>query len=162
MFGNWGFSYVGFVFLLMLLIPNIAWAKGMPQGYTSEKENKLLLLLERTGEVLTCFFSLTFSDFNIHEWTPWSLWLIAAFVFMIMYELWWVRYFRSGRKLSDFYSSFFCIPLTGATLPVMAFFMLGIYGKAVCMLIAAIILGIGHIGIHIQHKKSIDPESQRE
>lgn len=27
------------------------------------------------------------------------------------------------------------------------------------MLIAAFILGIGHIGIHIQHKKSIDIEN---
>ena len=98
------------------------------------------------------------SDFNIHEWTLWSLWLIAAFVLMIMYEAWWVRYFRSERKLSDFYSSFLGIPLASATLPVIAFFMLGMYGKVVCMLIAALILGIGHLGIHIQHKKSIDIE----
>lgn len=74
---------------------------------------------------------------------------------MIMYEAWWVRYFRSERMLSDFYSSFLGIPLAGAALPVIAFFMLGIYGKVVCMLIAAFILGIGHIGIHIQHKFSL-------
>ena len=73
-----------------------------------------------------------------------------------MYEAWWVRYFRSERKLSDFYSDFFGIPRAGATLPVAAFFMLGIYGKIVCMLIATVILGIGHIGIHIQHRRSID------
>lgn len=156
MFGNWGVSYIGLLFLLMLFIPNIMWAKRKPQGYTSEKENKILRFFERVGEVLICCCSLVFSDFNIHEWTLWSLWLIAAFVLMIMYEAWWVRYFRSGRKLSDFYSSFLGIPLAGATLPVLAFFMLGIYGKAACMLIAALILGIGHIGIHIQHKKSID------
>ncbi|GFI43574.1 hypothetical protein IMSAGC018_01249 [Lachnospiraceae bacterium] len=47
------------------------------------------------------------------------------------------------------------IPLAGAALPVIAFFMLGIYGKVVFMLIAAFILGIGHIGIHIQHKFSL-------
>ena len=158
MFGNWGFSYIGLLFLLMLFIPNIMWDKRKPQGYTSEKENKILRFFERVGEVLICCCSLVFSDFNIHEWTLWSLWLIAALVLMIMYEAWWVRYFRSERKLSDFYSSFFGIPLAGATLPVIAFFMLGMYGKVVCMLIAALILGIGHLGIHIQHKKSIDIE----
>lgn len=84
-----------------------------------------------------------------------NLWLVAAFILMIMYEAWWVRYFRSERRLSDFYSSFLGIPLAGATLPVAAFFMLGIYGKVICMLIATIILGIGHIGIHIQHKKAV-------
>lgn len=78
---------------------------------------------------------------------------------LIMYEAWWVRYFRSERKLSDFYSSFLGIPLAGATLPVIAFFMFGIYGKVACMLIATLLLGIGHIGIHIQHKKSIDNEN---
>ena len=78
MFGHWGFSYIGLLFLLMLLIPNIIWSKRKPQGYTSEKENKILLFFERLGEVLTCCCSLVFSDFNIHEWTLWSLWLIAA------------------------------------------------------------------------------------
>lgn len=159
MFGNLGFSYIGLLFLLMLFIPNIIWTKKKPQRYTSEKENKILLLFERLGEVLTCCCLLVFSDFNIHEWTLWSLWLIAAFILMIMYEAWWVRYFRSERKLSDFYSSFLGIPLAGATLPVIAFFILGIYGKVVCMLIATLILGIGHIGIHIQHKKSISIEN---
>lgn len=156
MFGNLGFSYIGLLFLLMLFIPNIMWAKRKPQGYTAEKENKILLFLERLGEVLTCCCSLMFSDFNIHKWTIWSLWLIAAFLFMIMYEAWWVRYFRSGRKLSDFYSDFCGIPLAGATLPVIAFFMLGIYGKVVYMLIATLILGIGHIGIHIQHAQNVN------
>lgn len=155
MFGHWGFSYIGLLFLLMLFIPNIMWTKRMPQGYTAEKENKILLFFERLGEALTCCCSLVFSDFNLRRWTPWSLWLAAAFVFMIMYEAWWVRYFRSERRLSDFYSGFLGIPLAGATLPVAAFFMLGIYGKVGCMMIAALILGIGHIGIHIQHKRSI-------
>ncbi len=155
MFGNWGFSYIGLLFLLMLFIPNIIWSRKKPQGYTSTGENKILLFFEKTGEIMTCCCSLMFSDFNIHKWTPWSLWLIAAFIFLIMYEAWWVRYFRSQRMLSDFYSSFFGIPLAGATLPVIAFFMLGIYGKVVCMLIAVSVLGIGHIGIHLQHKNGL-------
>lgn len=72
---------------------------------------------------------------------------------MLLYELWWVRYFRSARKLTDFYSSFLGVPVAGATLPVAAFFLLGIYGKVIWMLIAASILGVGHIGIHMQHQK---------
>ncbi|MCM1064481.1 MAG: hypothetical protein NC420_08435 [Eubacterium sp.] len=56
------------------------------------------------------------------------LFLLMLFIpnIMIMYEAWWVCYFRSKRNLSDFYSSF---------------------------------LAIGHIGIHIQHKKRIDIEN---
>ena len=47
------------------------------------------------------------------------------------------------------------IPLAGATLPVAAFFLLGIYGRVIWLCIAAIILGIGHIGIHYQHSREI-------
>lgn len=167
MFGHLGFSYIGLLFLLMLFIPNIIWTGKKPQGYSSQNENKILVILERAGEVLTCC-SLMFSDFNIHKWTNWSWWLIAAFTLMVIYELWWIRYFRSERKLEDFYSDFFLIPkgvrtppkgvripLAGATLPVAAFFMLGVYGKVVWMLIATVILGVGHIGIHAQHKKEL-------
>lgn len=155
MTGHFGFSYIGLLFLLLLFIPNIIWTKKIPQGYTAEQENKTLLLFERTGEVLTCCCALLFSDFNIHKWTVWSLWLIAAFLLMVLYELWWIRYFRSERKLTDFYGSFLGIPVPGATLPVIAFFFLGIYGKNIWLLIASAILGIGHIGIHLQHRKEI-------
>ena len=78
MLGHFGFSYVGLIFMIMLMVPNIIWAKNQPQGYTAENENKVL-----------------------------------------------------------------------------AVFLLGIYGKVIWMLIACVILGIGHIGIHWQHSKEL-------
>ncbi|MCI8874218.1 MAG: hypothetical protein HFH51_15550 [Lachnospiraceae bacterium] len=131
------------------------WAGRQPQDYTAKNENKFLLILERTGEVLTTTCALIFQNFNFHEWSDWCWWLIAAFAFMGMYELWWICYFRSERKLSDFYSSFAGIPLAGASLPVIAFFLLSIYGKVVWLTIVVIFLGIGHIGIHIQHRREL-------
>ena len=154
MSGHFGFSYIGFSFLLLLFIPNIIWTKNMPQGYTSENENRILLFLERAGEVLVCCCALIFSDFNVRSWSAWSWWLAAAVALMVMYELWWIRYFRSERRQEDFYSSFAGVPLAGATLPVAAFFLLGIYGKVIWMMIAAAILAVGHIGIHLQHSKN--------
>lgn len=155
MLGNFGFSYVGLIFLLMLIIPNLIWAKHLPKGYTAEKENKVLLTFERVGQALTTCCVLIFSDFNIHSWSNWSWWLIASFAFMIMYEIWWIRYFSGEKRLKDFYSSFLGIPVAGATLPVIAFFLLGIYGKVIWLMISVVILGIGHIGIHLQHYKEI-------
>ena len=156
MLGHLGFSYIGLIFLLLLFIPNIIWTGKKPQGYIPENENKVLLILERIGQVLTTICALIFNDFNLHGWSNWSWWLIAAFMLMTVYELWWVRYFRSERKLSDFYSSFLGVPLAGSTLPVISFFLLGIYGRVIWLLIAAAILGIGHIGIHIQHSKELN------
>ena len=103
-----GFSYIGLLFLLLLFVPNLFWTKNKPSGYeqSTEDERRILLVLERTGEMLVTCTVLIFSDFNFHPFSPWSLWLAAAFLCMILYELWWIRYFRSSKALTDFYSSF--------------------------------------------------------
>ncbi|HHX36692.1 MAG TPA: hypothetical protein GX717_01765 [Clostridiaceae bacterium] len=155
MTGHFGFSYVGLIFLLMLFIPNLIWTNKLPQGYSPRKENRILRVFERVGQVLTSCCAVIFRDFNFHPWTTRSWWLIAAFALMIMYELWWLRYFRSERQLSDFYSSFLGVPVAGATLPVLGFLALGIYGNVIWLIVSVIILGIGHIGIHLQHRKML-------
>ena len=153
--GHIGFSYIGLLFLLMLTIPNLLWTKNQPQGYDARSENKILVAFERVGQVLVTTTALIFSDFNLKELSVWTLWLVAAIITMLMYECWWIRYFRSEKKLKDFYSSFCGIPVAGATLPVIAFFLLGIYGKVIWLIISIIILGIGHIGIHLVHREKL-------
>lgn len=155
---HFGFSYVGTIYLLMLFIPNIIWSKNRPMEYElyERKENKILLFLERTGEVLVCCFALIFSDYNIHKLSGWSLWLGVSFALMVMYECYWVRYFRSEKTMKDFYSSYMGIPVAGASLPVLAFFLLGIYGRNPFLIVSVIILGIGHIGIHLNHLHEIN------
>ena len=153
--GHLGFSYVGLVFLLMLMVPNLIWTKYKPVDYENQGENKILLAFERVGQVCVTCTSLIFSDFNIHGWSIWNLWLIMAGLFMVLYELWWVRYFKSKRSMKDFYSSLFAIPVSGATLPIAAFFCLSIYGRVFWLTTSVVILGIGHIGIHLQHQKKI-------
>ena len=45
MLGHFGFSYVGLIFMIMLMVPNIIWAKNQPQGYIAENENKVLVYI---------------------------------------------------------------------------------------------------------------------
>ncbi len=160
---HFGFSYVGLVYLVMLFVPNIIWIRNKPNGYDeySQKENKVLLVLERAGETLVCACVLIFSDFNIRR-SYWGIWLILSFIFMILYELYWLRYFRSSHEMKDFYSSFLGVPVAGAALPVCAFFLLGIYGCNAFLLTAVILLGIGHIGIHLQHRNEIFGKHRRK
>lgn len=154
---HFGFSYVGLVFLIMLFVPNIIWSRNQPKDYEkyAAKENKVLLTLERIGEALVSTLCLIFSDFNIGSISPWSILLLAAFALMVLYEVYWIRYFRSERTMADMYSGILGVPVAGATLPVLAFFVLGVYGKNIPMMIATVILGIGHIGIHLEHKNQI-------
>ncbi len=141
----------------MLIIPNIIWSKNKPKDYDKyvKNENKILLFLERIGEVLVTCLVLIFSDFNINKITNWSIILLISFIIMILYELYWIKYFKSDKTMASMYSSFLKIPVAGATLPVISFLLLGLYGKNIFLIIATIILGIGHIGIHLNHKKEV-------
>ena len=152
---HFGFSYIGLAWLVMLTIPNLLWTKRKPLGYDryAARENRVLLAFERIGEVLVSAVALVFSDFNLRTWTPWSLWLAASFLLMALYEAYWVRYFRSERTMRDFYRAFAGVPVAGATLSVAAFFLLGVYGRNLPMLVSSVILGVGHIGIHLAHAK---------
>lgn len=58
--------------------------------------------------------------------------------------------------MKDFYSGILGIPVAGATLPVLSFMLLAIYGKNILLGAAVVILGIGHIGIHLMHRVEIE------
>ena len=154
---NFGFSYIGLIFMAMLIIPNIIYTKNQPKDYEiySAEENKVLQIFERIGEALVTCCALIFQGFNIGEISPWSLWLLGAFALMILYEIYWVRYFKSEKTTADFYRSLLGIPAAGATLPAAALLLLGVYGRNIFMIISVIIFGVGHIGIHLQHLKEI-------
>lgn len=119
--GHLGFSYIGLIFLLMLFVPNIIWARNPPKGYNSQNENKILLAFERAGQVLVTTTALIFSDFNIHGSLAWNILLAVAIIIMLLHEIWWIRYFKSEKTLKDFYGNFCGIPVPGATLPIAAF-----------------------------------------
>ncbi len=153
---NFGFSYIGCLYLIILIVPNILWKGCMPKDYTdyAKHENILLKIMERVGEILVCTCLLVFSDFNIRiSW--WSIMLILSFVCMMLYEINWLIYFRSSHTMKDMCASLLGIPVAGATLPVMAFAFLAVYGCNSFLLLADIIFAIGHIGIHLGHRKEV-------
>ena len=110
--------------------------------------------LERIGEVAATCTAVIFvcpQGFSF----PWLLWLIAAFALMILYEIAWMRYFNGGGELADMYRPLGPIPIPLASLPVAAIFLLGVWYQSPLTLIAAIVLGIGHIGIHLGHVREL-------
>ncbi len=141
----------------MLTVPNLLWAKRQPEGYAeaAAAENRVLLVLERVGEVLVTGLALVSADLNPRPWSLSSLWLALSFVLMLMYEGYWLRYFRGPRTLADMYASFLGVPVAGATLPVAAFFALALCGRNLPLFIAVCVLGVGHIGIHLSHRRRI-------
>ena len=155
---KWGISAVGAVFLLMLFIPNIIWGGNQPEGYeeAAKRENKVLLAFERAGEAMVSTLVLIDRRLDRFSVSPRTGYLILALALMIMYELYWRKYFRSSRTLADMYSDYCGFPLAGASLPVFAVSLLGVYACNAFLIAASIILGIGHIGIHLMHRKELD------
>lgn len=150
---NLSFSWIGMIFLIMLMIPNLIWNQNKPTHYEDyvQNENKFLLFLERGGEICTTGFALfSYEDPLNAKWI-----LIVAIILMLLYEYYWVQYFLSKKTMNDFYRSLFGIPVAGASLPVLAFLTLGFYTKNLFLILSVILLGIGHIGIHLNHKKEI-------
>lgn len=153
---QFGFSIVGVAFLAMLFVPNIRWAKNQPQGYDeiASHENKTLLALERAGQVLTTTSAVVFvcpQGFSL----PWLLWLLAAILLMVLYEIAWVRYFKDGERLDGMYQPLGPIPVPIASLPVASFLLLGIWYQSPIAVVSAVILGVGHIGIHLGHLREL-------
>lgn len=150
-----GFSYVGLIYLLMLFIPNIIWSRARPIDYgeLAKDERTVLVIMERIGEISVSCLVLIFADLNPNGWTDWSWWLVSSFAAMVLYEIYWIGYFRSERRMRDQYRSVLGIPVAGATLPIIAFLLLSVYGRNPLLGAATIVLGIGHIGIHLMHAK---------
>jgi len=81
---------------------------------------------------------------------------------LLIYEIAWFKYFKSERKVKNFYADLYKIPLPLATLPVTAFLLVGVYGNVIWLVISSIILGIGHIGIHIQHLNVLKQDNNKK
>lgn len=81
MYMNFGFSYVGFIYILMLVIPNSLWVKYKPRNYDkyTMHENRIFMMFEKVGQVLVCISLLIFKDFNIHQISVWTIWLCLSF-----------------------------------------------------------------------------------
>lgn len=152
-----GFSAVGAAFLLVLFIPNIRWAKRQPAGYEElqKHEGRVLLVLERAGQALTTCTSLIFVCPEGASF-PWILVLVAASLLVVLYEIAWARYFRDGARLDGMYRSLGPVPVPIASLPVAAFILLGIWHESPIAAISAIILAIGHVGIHLGHLHELE------
>ena len=148
-----GFSWLGALFLLGLTVPNLAWTRHRPQGYDPSREDRRLALLEQTGQVWVTGGTLLNRDIAWRPWSGWSWWLAGAAALMTLYEIWWARYFRSSRTMADFTAGLLGVPVAGASLPVAAFFLRGIYGRVWWMLPGVVVLGIGHIGIHLGYRR---------
>jgi hypothetical protein len=153
---GFAFSPLGAAYLAMLFVPNLLWARVRIRetAPASPKESSPLLALERIGQAGTTMAALVAprgDSFGAARF----IFLGASLFAMILYELSWLRYFRTDRTAARLYRPLGPVPLPLAVLPVLGFLLLAIYEKHVFMLGAVVVLGVGHIGIHWQHARRL-------
>lgn len=155
-----GFSWAGLAFLLALLAPNLLWTRYRPRGYDPSGESCVLLALERVGQAWVTCPVLVLRDPPLLPWRARCWWLAGAAALMLLYECWWLRYFRSPRTMADFTAPLLGIPVAGASLPVAAFFLLAVWRRSILLAAGVVILGVGHIGIHLCHRREFTAASK--
>lgn len=70
MTGQIGFSLLGALFLIGLIVPNLLWTRRKPQGYDVSREDRRLVFMERAGQVWVTCGALVSRDRG-----GWSWWL---------------------------------------------------------------------------------------
>ena len=144
------FSGLGIAYLVLLMAPNILWARLRDVKETgAAAENRLLVLLERLGQV-GMTVGLSFAPASPPPGPLRVALLVASLLALVLYELAWSRYFRSPRTVADLYRALGPIPLALAILPVAGIALLALYEMHLVLLVCAAILGVGHISLSVQ------------
>jgi hypothetical protein len=135
-----GFSWLGTLFLVALLIPNIIWARRGMMGSPVVERQGFLSVLERTGQAPYPFCSSW-----EHSIFRWNAWFIVSLSLMALYELWWIV----SSERADEKTAFPTVPWHSparAVLPVLAFITLAVATRNIPLGSAACVFAVGHIG----------------
>ena len=150
------FSFIGLIVVSIILLPNIAMLiLPAKDKITSPQPSagKLFDMLEAAGRVLCMVFPVI-SGFKF-AFTSLNAWFWTMVIFIVLYDVIWIRYAFGNQKYIQLLRPFFFVPVPGAVFPVAAFLFLGFWIRSVYMIAAAIILGIGHITNSVKAYRSM-------
>jgi hypothetical protein len=136
---------------LLVLLPNLAAVFFPPRkqlekpGKPDPKQLQLFTVLERIGQVacfvLPFFYRLAFSSVIR------GIALAVMALVLAVYYAGWVRYLVLGQDEALFYRPLLGIPLPMAVMPVLYFLAAALLLGSFWLLLAAILLGVGHIQV---------------
>jgi len=157
--GNIALYWTSLVIPLMVFIPNLLWVLLPATNKPSSKEINdpmYLTILENMGRVgvtIIPLFYLIILDNALKYF-----YLITMIVFLAVYYFCWVRFFLGGRNYTLLFMPLWRIPIPMAISPIIYFILSAILLKSIPMLIAALLLAIGHIPISYRDYQRIKRE----
>ena len=148
-------SFVGMLIALALLAPNLLLAFWPPRDAFPDVSGRFLLLAERVGQV-SCLVLAAIS------WDNGSItngWLIPTWFCIAVYGVLWGRFLGDGRLVRDLYAPLWRIPIPMAIFPTIAFFGLALRDGSWLLIIATIVLAVGHLPMSIRVARALGIQS---
>ncbi|MCL6603649.1 MAG: hypothetical protein K6T94_12295 [Paenibacillus sp.] len=140
------FHYMSLIIPIAVLLPNLFFFGTPPRNSPTTmdtKENMFFKIAEGIGR-LGVFVLPIFS--TIHKDKPYEvLAIIGMFVFLLLYYVGWIRYFRKERDYKLLFSPMIGISVPLAISPVLYFISASIVLHSYLFLLSSLILAIGHI-----------------
>lgn len=139
-----GFSFTGFIVVIVLLLPNILFAgfppKNVPEGL--KDTNILLTAMERVGQIGFIIIPILSKLYFMDKGPTFALG-VMIFSAAVYYGL-WIRYFTGGREYSLLVEPVAAIPIPMAVFPIIYMLFAAIWSQHVWLGAAAVIFAAGH------------------
>ena len=141
------FSFMGFIVFLLPMLINIVYfvSGGNEVAQTNDNPHKWLEIVEQGTRILyviaICFLV---SKQEIHFKSPV---MVLGALFLVLYYIVWIRYFRGGMDVSLLGKSFLGVPLPLAVFPVLYFICAALWMHNGIALGCMVIFGIAHYAI---------------
>ncbi|WP_410511512.1 hypothetical protein PaeBR_15685 [Paenibacillus sp. BR2-3] len=154
------FHIISLIIPIAVLLPNLLFfgipPKNMP-AKLEDKESSIFKIAEGLGR-LGVFILPIFSSIHIDK--PYEvLSLIGMFIFLLLYYVGWIRYFRRDREYKLLFSPMIGIPVPLAVSPVLYFLCASIVLHSSLLFLSSLILAFGHIPMSLNTYRQINKDN---
>lgn len=145
---NGWFNMLGFILMILLMIPNIMYAikyKGQDNRCTNKAMN-LIEQIGRYGSMFLMVFNIGILEYGYMSIKEYLVCLIGSSILMVCYWMSWITYLKK--------TTFF-ISMVLAILPTLLFLLNGIMLRHYLLIASSMIFGFGHIYVTFQNAKEL-------
>lgn len=146
---------LGGIITIVVLLPNLLVVFFPPtikladEPQPNDTRLQILTVIERIGQVgcwvIPFFYQLTLA--SVIDAVSLAI-MIGA---LALYYTGWIRYLVLGRAEELLYSSLLGIPIPMAVMPVIYFLSASVLLGSIWLMLAAVMLGVGHISVTLLH-----------
>ncbi|MCI7606718.1 MAG: hypothetical protein MSS69_08180 [Spirochaetales bacterium] len=149
-------SGFGIIVFLAAMIPNFAYMLLAPQEQIEDERKKSHLNAEDLSRDFFAFFLVAF----VAEEKASIVYLIVAIVFLLLYYLTWMRYFKNGKKTEYLLSPLGFVPVPLAIFPNIYFAFASLYLNNMLAFSLCLIFAFFHIKEALKEYKKMKEEAK--